>query len=475
MDAAGDLRIFQTSCELQRLTEAVDLWEKARNAADTHAGGKYRGQYQTQVALIVKEVRGGAAAISGAVNQLRTDGATWPAGRIYQECARHDRRIIWLRRAWEYFRDKFDQRDDPALKNAVRAADEVLWSCYKPFYDGLGIDRPAPPLPYIENTYSPTALRPSDSGHLEKQAEIEEGPLQEFFTRLPVPLLQLPPICVTAPWILVLIGHETGHFIQDSVPSAVSFRTVFREQLQAIAKSTGGADAEAVWGRWAAEIFADLYSVAAMGLWAVWVMAQFELARPGKLTTRGKDYPSPLVRIWLLAQFASQAGLSGADSIVASLGVDAKQEAASSKELLTDLEVAAKVAPLILNSLPETGSTLPALLGLNEKDNRAAIGFDEPGEVVQWSEALRGLRQKADSNNVKAARLIAAAAARAWSEIIATQPAARDSAIRSLRSEAFPRMIRNAEGGTRGATVVSFTPTALADALFGMKDDDLFS
>jgi hypothetical protein len=35
---------------------------------------------------------------------------------------------------WDYFREKLDQRDDANLKPTLEAADEVLWSCYHPYF-----------------------------------------------------------------------------------------------------------------------------------------------------------------------------------------------------------------------------------------------------------------------------------------------------------------------------------------------------
>ena len=474
MTTAADFRILQTGDELERLFTSVGEWEKKRTDGDVVTGGKYRGQFQTQVALIAKELRGAIQALKGALQQLRTDGETMPVAGIYQECARHDRRIVWLWRAWDYFREKFDQRDDRGLSPAVRAADEVLWSCYKPFFDALGLPRPAPPLPYIEKTYSPTALRAGDSGHLEKSDEVEDSPLADFFNRLPVPLLQLPPMAVSAPWMLVLIAHETGHFVQEYVPAPKNYREVFRERLQAIAKPIGGSDAESAWGRWAPEIFADLYSVALCGVWAVWVMAQFELARAGKPTTRGRDYPSPLVRVWLLSKFASEAGLPGADMVVSSLGLDPEAEARNSTEVRNDLEIARQVAPLAREKPGDAPAPLPDLLRLDPRDFRAAVGFDDPGEVVQWAEVMRGVRKKGNSSDVKAARLVAAGAAQAWREIVDMPPGdARQAAIRSIRAEAFSRMAFNAEPGTRAVTLPVAGPS-LADAILAMKEDDLF-
>jgi hypothetical protein len=122
-----------------------------------------------------------------------------------------------------------------------------------------------------------------------------------------------------------------------------------------------------VWSKWAAEIFADMYSVITMGPWAVWVMGQFELARPGKITTRAVNYPSALTRIYLLAQFASKAGLGHGDAHLTTLGIDAKASA-ETDEARTDLQIADEVASLINETLPEDGRMLRDVIGFKSSD-----------------------------------------------------------------------------------------------------------
>lgn len=473
---AKDLRINQSLCELTRLRAALKKWREDRKAADRHESGEYRGQYQTQIGVIADEVGAAAGVIEDGLAQLTKDSKNRTMAAVYQECARTDRKIIWLWRAWDFFREKFDQRDLPVIGPAVRAADEVLWSCFTPFYKGMGMALPPAPLPYVEFTYTPVAVKADQVSHVEKEEEIDEGPLKNFFAKLPLPLLQLPPTAVSTPWAHVLIGHEAGHFIQGSIPSNEDFRKVFREQVGTAAESVSKG-AGTVWSKWAAEIFADMYSVITMGPWAVWVMGQFELARPGKITTRAANYPSALARIYLLAQFASKAGLGDAGAQLGALGIDAKASA-ETDEARTDLEIADKVAGLIDEVLPGGGRRLREVIGLKASDYDLGNGLTEDGPVPQWAKTLSGKKKRQDEQDIRAARMVAAGSAQAW-KLIGEMPAGqeRDAAIAVLRTQAFPHMIACAEGGTREAPAAKAAvagQTPLSQIIQQMSDDELF-
>jgi hypothetical protein len=101
-----DLRVRQSSLEFARLTSEVAQWQKHRTAEDCDPDRKFRGQYQTQVARIVDEVNRAAPAIDALIlATAETPVSTMPLAAVYQECVRHDRRIIWLRHAFEFFRE----------------------------------------------------------------------------------------------------------------------------------------------------------------------------------------------------------------------------------------------------------------------------------------------------------------------------------------------------------------------------------
>ena len=471
-----DVRVRQTRAELDRLIETLRDWEQCRRDRDRYSKNEYRGQYQSQVAAIVGEVRGAAKVIGDLLDTEAAGAMATPLPALFQNCARHDRRIIWLWRAFNYYREKFDQRDDARIGPALRAADEVLWSSMKPFFTGSGITMPPIPLPFINDAYSPIAVRANEAGHLEKEAAIDSGPLKDFFTRLPVALLQLPPMVVTAPWAHVLIAHETGHFIQSLIPAPDGYRSVFRDRVKDAVRTAGGSEQDAaVWARWSPEIFADLYSVAVMGPWAVWTMAQFEFSQEGRLTTRRDDYPSPLVRITLLKNFAEAVGFAQMPRLLDGFGLDLTAEAKASEQCQSDVVAAHEVARLILDPLPGIGKTLPDIVGLRTADFQPAAGMDVAGVVVRWADSLLGRTVRQAERNLRAARQVSAATAQAWKEIT-EMPAgiARDGAIQTVTKSAFPCMVACSEPGTRAAPPPAREAGALTRIVLEMPDDELF-
>ena len=113
-------------------------WHRRRVDKDVF-GNDYRGQFDTQLNAVTSEVD---AAIAAVQKSLGLDLATLTPAQVYATLARIDRQIVWIRRAWDFFRAKFDQRDSESLARALAAADEVLWSCYKPFFQRAGVARP---------------------------------------------------------------------------------------------------------------------------------------------------------------------------------------------------------------------------------------------------------------------------------------------------------------------------------------------
>src|SRR4029077_9858861 len=76
-------------------------------------------------------------------------------GKVFAACRTSDTRGELVRRVFTYYQEKFDQRRDQTRGPMLRAADEVVWSCWaEPFRNAIYRDpaitmRPAP-LPYIE-------------------------------------------------------------------------------------------------------------------------------------------------------------------------------------------------------------------------------------------------------------------------------------------------------------------------------------
>ena len=219
------------------------------------------------------------------------------ASHAYADCRVIDLRLLWIRRVWEFFRDKYDQRNEARTGEMLVAADEVVWSCYSQPLDRLKAFAPnlspqPPPLPYLETRYSPEAF-PAELVPSSLKSEVDADFLRRHLHRLPISVVRLPPACVEAPWWLVYLGHEVGHHIAAQLFTP--------ERRQAVLDAVGGDDGErARWERWAGEVFADVYSVLMMGPAAVWSMVELEMGSQAQMSTPRTAYPSPAVRLLLL-------------------------------------------------------------------------------------------------------------------------------------------------------------------------------
>ena len=443
-----EARRDQTRLEIARLRAELDDWLALRNAKDIDHNGAPRGQYDSQLQAIHDAVAVAAKVIADDLHNA--DLNTLSVGEAYARCAQYDQLIIWLWRVFGFFRAKFDQRDDPILQNTLRAADDVLWSCYKPFFQKpkMAGRRGAPPLPYIETEYSPLAVSKKERP-LSLELKIKFEPLKKTLDELPVAIMRLPTSTVTAGWSLALIGHETGHFVQPAVPS--NYTKSFAEMLaRAVEKAAGKTSEQDNWYAWAPEVFADWYSVILMGPWAAWVMAQFEIKDSESMLKPRKSYPSPLVRLKLLSTLASSY-VPSAGKILAPLDLESYY---SSEDEVKDLKFVAAVCEEI------TGSELPDGLGkMSDLLNFRPEEFEEDGddprkenEVGAWASALLGRAAKTNDQHVRTARLVAAGAARAWSEIMRVEdPDQRRDAARALNQTVFARIVDNGELGKRGA------------------------
>jgi len=426
MRISPQARRQQAVVEIERLgTEFAEWFEDVRTE-----------QYETQLTAIQSEVLGAAALIA---QQLAEIDVSADAGDAYGRCTGIEKQITWLWRVWYYFRDKFNQRKDERFAATLEAADEVVWSCYRPFFKAALTERvPEPaPLPYIETEYSPLALRRDQKEVLGVRSK-ELDLVSDAFESLPVPILKLPIATVSNPWMLVLIGHETGHFIQPLIAPNDAFVKSFRE---AIASAVGATDGER-WGRWSVEIFADWYSIVTMGTWAIWTIAQFELADQVVLTKRRTAYPSPLVRLELMAAFADGYGLEGSQAL-AGLAI-AEPASGFSAELDADRALVKTVASTVL--------ALPECQALAERVGLVPADFAETGLVEQWSDFLLEEGASPVTRKPSSARRAAAGAARAWNELLFMPDALPDvDRVEALRTRTREAIKEAAMSGVRSS------------------------
>jgi hypothetical protein len=445
---SGKARRQQAIAEIERLVADFNDWEDAVMAP----------QYMTQLSAIASEVRAAACILKKKIGPLDPDPVR--IADVYGKCVKIEKQITWLWRVYHYYRDKFDQRSDPRYGDTLKAADEVIWSCFRAFFaEPLEVRVPEPvPLPYIDAEYSPIALRRTDTGVLGAKSERQD--VETAFRTLPVPLLKLPIGLLRNPWILTLIGHEAGHFVLPLIDGN-AFIQKFRTTLE---KAGGGS-----WGPWAIEIFCDWYGIVTTGPWMIWAFAQFEVGDMAYMTKRRGVYPAPLVRLQLLAALADRHGLDGG-AMMRSLAIE---EPAPGQYPDYDADKAA------IEAVAEAIVQLPECKELLGKVNFTAADFAAgAGIAPQWANHLRGDGAKPVSRQLRSARMVAAGAAEAWNGLVFTvpEPPAED-VLDELRQGVRQAAIGAAVPGVRSSSAAIICADkkpgeALADFLSKAAEED---
>jgi hypothetical protein len=231
-------------------------------------------------------------------------------------------------------------------------------------------------LTYVEPEYSPATIqtdKPLPSS-LRLEADLEF--LDECMETLPVPVLRLPPTCVSSPWWLVFIGHEVGHHIQY----ALRLIAHFRKGLSSAAEAQGFSEDEAAstWGSWSEEIFADVFSIMIMGDAALRAMVELEIGPAEKMVRRKPNYPAPVIRLALMKRLADKLELKSEPELI---GLDLEAIAKTDPVSVQDYAVVLGAIDFVLQPLPD-GKLLQELC-----DFRNSI-FDEGESVSGWKVLL---------------------------------------------------------------------------------------
>jgi hypothetical protein len=280
--------------------------------------------------------------------------------------------------------------------------------------------------------------------------------LREHLNRLPIPVVRLPPMCVSSPWMLVYLGHEVGHHVQYQLKDNLEALREVRQAVETALETQGVAEDEvAAWGRWSTEIFADVFAVLVMGQWAVRAMAELELARSQTMLQPRALYPSPLVRLRLLAETAARVGLDGSQ-VLRQAGLRSDGAAHANP----DLARVQCVVGVVMGTLPGLSVTLRQLCAFRADDFRAG------GAVERWSAALRGRLDRSPEETLRAARVVASASLAAWSEIACIEADDVRAAARADLAERTRELVaRSREEGTRGDHAAGVRTDALGAEL----------
>jgi hypothetical protein len=434
-------RIAESLGESQALAGEIDAWYGRWGESGALS------KHWTQLDLL-------AGVTHALIDILSSDiAAIDPAGGIgwvYEECRRSDERLLYVRRLWRYYADKFDQRagpDEDPMTRTLRAADEVIWSCWKTALKNLGgvpeFHMPVP-LAYLAPQFTASATRcaplPADLGRLQA-----DKVLDEHVKRLPIPVIALPPVCQRRPWWLVVAAHEVGHQVQWAFPE-------LKDRAEEAISVAVGDDS---WRPWQAELFADAFAVLLTGPAIIWAITELETRPEAALRVSPHPcYPPPLVRIAVARAVADKVGLP--DSLAPEQNVT---DLAASHPGDGDLSQLLGRVPLVAD----------ALLGLTTDGGRklhglaASTGRAFDGSVINyWRDVLPSSDLLVAQKNLDAARFCVAGSVAAWQSLAirdtSEQELADDTAFLAKRVRAV--LPDCAEPGTRRLPGIDVVATA---------------
>src|ERR1051326_5707945 len=427
----AETRIWRSRSDLARFVADLNEWREKRLLVDP---------FRSTLDALHKELTATATKLSEYL-----DGPTATIGEAFEKGTRFDTALGWLRRVFAFFRDRFDQRNG-TYGTALRAADEVIWSSLRAC--AAARDEPAP-VAYIDAQYSPAAFRRDRS----LAALVDRGSgfefLREYLRTLPIPVLRLPMLAIDAPWALVVIGHEIGHFVQTVV--GANYDKTFEALVGEVAKAAGASvDEIKAWQDCSAEIFADWYSIGVMGPWALWAMAQFEIATDATMRQRRtlSGYPSAIVRLDLLRRLAdaySPPGRKLGTEVAQTLEVSLDPAADATVEEQRDRTVAKAVADRLATEPLGAAGKFDVALKFN-----AAV-YADGGDVALWAGALSGKNGRVPLKKIWEARYIAAASAKVVSEKVLQKDEERVTFRRTFSEKTFGMIAASAVEGTRAA------------------------
>lgn len=395
MHVRARVRIEESVGEARALRGEIVAWRSGWEMIDA------MGEHFTQLERLCSVVLGLVDEIASRTAAVDPTGGTGP---VYEECRAEDLRLLHARRLWRWYADKLDQRAESAdslTVQTLRAANQVVWSCWKTAFTALGERLPAAPIPYLAPQFSasatprtdpPEGLRPGMDDLLRKHVE-----------QLPVAALALPPVCCRRPWWVILSAHEASHHVQFESPG---LEQLAQDQVVGAAYAvTEDVELAEAWRPWCRELFADALSVLLTGPAAIWAVDELETrTAPGMRKSPSGSYPPPLVRLAVLREVARQAGVPSDE---------ADEPATDGDDRLRQL----------LNCAPDVAAALLGLKSaackpLHGAGEQAALAYADGGSVGVWAAELLGVADPVPRRTLQAARFCAAGGVQAWQRLV---------------------------------------------------------
>ncbi len=436
--ARREARIGQSRLEVERFCEDFTGWLARWRAADRFS------QYVSQLDAVEGVVEENLGLIRSELDGL---SPSLPVRDVYDVCLVVDRQLVWVRRFWSYFREKWNQRDDPQVGTVLAAADEVVWSSYAPVFRRLDVPVGPPPLPFISSEFSAHAVaRRHPPGDLRRSDRL----LLQTLGRLPVAVVGLPEACVASPWWLIVLPHEVGHQVAFEVDGGRVPKAVGELAASAAVRATGMALADGDWQSWGHELFADAFAGAMVGGAHLWALSELEGGGDEMLVRRVSGYPPPLVRQAVAADLLRLYGLSEAEALppVPVLPTLAELDVPDDARERVGRQLAAATA--VAEALVE--EPIVADLGLRDLLPPRLAQIGGSGACGRWRRALAGDAEPQAEPELEAARLATAGALAEWAATMAeSDEEARLARAVRLRDRMLDVVPYCREEGTRAA------------------------
>lgn len=244
--------------KMYALEEEFKSWyEKSETADGTFA------KHHTQIRSIKAMLEPRHAEIRAELDAFSPENKT---NEFLGSCANNEKLILSEHRIWNYFRNKFIQRNEETFDIYLKAADEFAWECYRPvqeavYPDPATAERKEPPLVFFNGGASPFSV--SRDRSFEPEAVVGGGITLDAETvgKLPIPVIGIPWDQVNHLPEILVIGHEVGHIVQNDFGLTAELENHLSEAV----KKAGAEKRAAAWKSWLGEIFADLYGCLAAG------------------------------------------------------------------------------------------------------------------------------------------------------------------------------------------------------------------
>lgn len=274
-----------TRAEFRRLRQEIAAWQVATSSF----------RHATQIARLTEQFSVVAEDLDARCDPKHE--AEKDDGAFALHCAETDEMLAGFRQVFTFYRDRMAQRNDDLYKPILDGADEILWSCFRPMF-GDRLDH-TPPLTFLDSTRATHWAWESIKPLL---AELRAAALPPILSQsTPVPFIGLPFWTTSAPWSLVLVAHEVGHHVFRDCALEEEVETVVRT---AAAKRGLAPEAQTDWALRSNEIFADLFSVAAMGVAAVETLMIIVRGPSAALVKGNRQYPPAAARLSMMTRFA---------------------------------------------------------------------------------------------------------------------------------------------------------------------------